>query len=157
MEISTFHGYFLHFVEICVLRGYYPYFVEISMFCRYYPYFMETSTSRGYYPHFVDVSSFNGYYPHFVDIIYIDHITSYLACNVRPIFQIYSFSEIELCIKVSCKHDRSFKWPSASRHRWELPDNYLFFNGVMVIYHCVERIWIILVTPDFLYNIYNHE
>ena len=25
------------------------------------------------------------------DIIYIDHITSYLACNVRPIFHIYSF------------------------------------------------------------------
>ena len=28
---------------------------------------------------------------------------------------------------------------------------------VMVIYHYVERIWKILLTPNFLYNIYNHE
>ena len=27
----------------------------------------------------------------------------------------------------------------------------------MVIYHYVEIIWRILVTPNFLYNIYNHE
>ena len=27
----------------------------------------------------------------------------------------------------------------------------------MVIYHYVERIWRILVTPDFSYNIYYHE
>ena len=37
------------------------------------------------------------YYLHFVDIIYIDHITSYLAHNVRPIFQLDSFSEIDWC------------------------------------------------------------
>ena len=41
-------------------------------------------------------------------------------------------------------------------HRWELPGNYPVFAVVMVIYHYVERIWRILVAPNFLYNIYNH-
>ena len=54
------------------------------MFCRYYLHFVEISTSRGYYPHFVDM-------------IYIHHITSYLARNVRPIFHIYSFSDSDWC------------------------------------------------------------
>ena len=35
------------------------------------------------------------------------------------------------------------------RHRWELPGNYPVFTVVMVIYHYVERIWRILVIPDF--------
>ena len=35
------------------------------------------------------------------------------------------------------------------RHRWELPGNYAVFTVVMVIYHYVERIWRILVTPIF--------
>ena len=48
---------------------------------------------RRYYPHFVEISVSRGYCSHFMDIIYIDHITSYLAHNVRPIFHIYSFSE----------------------------------------------------------------
>ena len=99
-----FHGYYPHLVDIYVLRGYYPHFVEISMFRRYYPHFVDISTSRGYYPHFVDISTFRWYYPHFVDIIYIDHITSYLARNVRPIFHIYSFSESEWC-KEAFQHD----------------------------------------------------
>ena len=34
-------------------------------------------------------------------------------------------------------------------HRWELPGNYPVFTVVMVIYHYVERIWRILVTPIF--------
>ena len=34
-------------------------------------------------------------------------------------------------------------------HIWELPGNYPFFTVVMVIYHYVERIWRILVTPIF--------
>ena len=34
-------------------------------------------------------------------------------------------------------------------HRWELPGNYPVFTVVMVIYHYVERIWIIPVTPIF--------
>ena len=42
------------------------------------------------------------------------------------------------------------------RHRWELPGNYPVFTVAMVIYHYVERIWRILVTPNFLYNIYNN-
>ena len=41
-------------------------------------------------------------------------------------------------------------------HRWELPGNYPVFTAVMVIYHYVERIWRILVTPVFLYKIYDH-
>ena len=35
---------------------------------------------------------------HFVDIICIDHITSYLAHNIRPIFHIYSSSVSDWCI-----------------------------------------------------------
>ena len=41
-------------------------------------------------------------------------------------------------------------------NRWELLGNYPVFTVVMLIYHYVERIWIILVTPNFLYNIYYH-
>ena len=37
-----------------------------------------------------------------------------------------------------------------SGHRWELPGNYPVFKVVMVIYHYVERIWRIIVTPVFL-------
>ena len=35
------------------------------------------------------------------------------------------------------------------RHRWESPGNYPVFTAVMVIYHYVERIWRILVSPFF--------
>ena len=34
-------------------------------------------------------------------------------------------------------------------HRWELPGNYSVFTMVMLIYHYIERIWIILGTPNF--------
>ena len=47
--------------------------------------------------------------------------------------------------------------PSYGRHRWELPVNYPIFTVGMVTYHYVERIWRILVTPNVLYNIYDHE
>ena len=42
-------------------------------------------------------------------------------------------------------------------HRWELPGNYPVFTVLMVIYHYVERIWRIIVTPIFYitYNIIN--
>ena len=43
------------------------------------------------------------------------------------------------------------------RHRWILPVNYPVFSVVMVIYHYVERICRVLVTPIILYNIYDHE
>ena len=82
MEISTFCGYYLHFMDLYVFRGYYPHFVEISMLRRYYPHFVEISTSCGYYLNFVDICAFCVYYPHFVDIIRIGHIKSYLACDV---------------------------------------------------------------------------
>ena len=42
---------------------------------------------------------------------------------------------------------------SSCMHRWELPVNYRVFAVVLVIYHYVERIWRILVTPNVLYNI----
>ena len=42
-------------------------------------------------------------------------------------------------------------------HILELPGNYPIFTVVMIIYHYVGGIWRILVTPNFLYKIYNHE
>ena len=42
-------------------------------------------------------------------------------------------------------------------HIWELPGNYPVFTVVMVVYHYVERTGIILVTTNFLINIYDHE
>ena len=39
-------------------------------------------------------------------------------------------------------------------HIWELLDNYPDLNVVVVIYHCVKRIWRIIATSIFLYNIY---
>ena len=59
MEISTFHGY-------------YPHFVGISVFCGYYPHLSAFRRN-------IHVS---GYYPHLVDTIVVDHIASYLAFNV---------------------------------------------------------------------------
>ena len=44
----------------------------------------------------------------------------------------------------------------SDKHRWELPGNYPVFTVVMVIYHYVERIWRILVTPILIYNICYH-
>ena len=107
VEISTFCGYYLHFVEISTFCWYHPHFVYIYVFRGYYPHFVEISMFRIYYPHFMEISTSRGYYPHFVDIIYIDHITSYLACNVRPIIHIYSFIESEWCTSwlMMNKHD----------------------------------------------------
>ena len=45
----------------------------------------------------------------------------------------------------------------SEQNKWELPDNYPVFAMVMVIYHYVERIWRIHITPNFPYNIYNHQ
>ena len=46
--------------------------------------------------------------------------------------------------------------PLTYLHRWELPGNYPIFTAVMVIYHYVEIIWRIIVTPNLFYKIYNH-
>ena len=56
----------------------------------------------------------------------------------------------------SCCYRREVSTPPPLRHRWELPGNYPIFTVVMVIYHYIERIWRILVTTIFLYNIYDH-
>ena len=53
--------------------------------------------------------------------------------------------------------DRSVSDIPSRGHRWELPGNYPVFTMVMVIYHYAERIWRVLVTPKFLYNIYDNE
>ena len=47
--------------------------------------------------------------------------------------------------------------PEPIRHRWELLGNYSVFTVVMVIYHYVERILRILLTPNFSHNICDHE
>ena len=44
---------------------------------------------------------------------------------------------------------QSFCCQGTRQHRWELPGNYPVLTMVMVIYHYVERIWRILVTPIF--------
>ena len=46
---------------------------------------------------------------------------------------------------------------ATTAHRWELPFNYPVFTVVMVIYHYVEIIWRILVTPNFSYNVPDNE
>ena len=43
------------------------------------------------------------------------------------------------------------------QHRWELPGNHPVLTMVMVIYYYIERIWRIIVTFNFLYNIHYHE
>ena len=73
MEIYTFGGYYLHFVDI----------IRIGHIMSY----IYRNVCHGLHS-FVLV----------VDIIYIGHITSYLSRNVRPIFHIYSFSESDWCI-----------------------------------------------------------
>ena len=50
-----------------------------------------------------------------------------------------------------------FEEDTSWNHIWELPGNYPVFSVVMVIYHYVERIWRILVTPILIYNIYDHQ
>ena len=42
-------------------------------------------------------------------------------------------------------------------HRWELPGNRPGFIVVMVIYRYIERMWIIIVNPNFLYKILDNE
>ena len=47
------------------------------------------------------------------------------------------------------KLDTTVEGLTTNKHRWELPGNYPVFTVVMVIYHYIERIWRILVTPIF--------
>ena len=52
-----------------------------------------TSTFRGCYQHFVDIVDIFA----FLDNICFYYIMSYLACNFRPIFRIYSSSVSDWC------------------------------------------------------------
>ena len=75
-------------------------------------------------------------------------------------------------LKIQCNFKRSCVWHVTFQkilliekippvpnlwHQWELSGNYPIFTMVMVIYNYFEIIWRILVTPNFLYNIHNHE
>ena len=61
--------------------------------------------------------------------------------KARP--EVLSGGQLLIAFSLAC-------WLSASStHRRELPGNYPVFTVVMVIYHYVERIWRILVTPIF--------
>ena len=51
---------------------------------------------------------------------------------------------------------RLMAWPYCERIDGNYPFNYPVFTVVLVIYHYVERIWRILVTPIFVYNISDH-
>ena len=111
MEISTLRGYYLHYVEISTFRGYYPHFVDIYVLCGYYPYFLEISMFCRYYLHFMDIiyidhitsylarNACHGLHSFVlvVNVIYSDHIMRYLVHNFGPIFHIYSFSESDWC------------------------------------------------------------
>ena len=56
------------------------------------------------------------------------------------------------------KNDKNISWKQGVvNHIRELPGNYPVFTVVMEIYHYVKIIWRIILTPNFLYNIYNHE
>ena len=91
--------------------GYSPHFVENYMFRGYSPHPVEISTSRGYSPHFVNIirighiTSYLAFNVHHglhslvlvVDIIYIGDTVRYLACNICPIFHIYSYCESDWC------------------------------------------------------------
>ena len=99
----------------CSGCGYYPHFVDISAFCEYYLHFADiirighsTSYLARNVSHVfhslvlvVDIICI-GHILHSVvlvmDIVCIGRITSYLACNVCPIFHIYSSSVSDWCI-----------------------------------------------------------
>ena len=71
----------------------------------------------------------------------------------------------KVCFNLQKKHFGENGWKysmckdivSYYQHRWELPSNYPVSTVVISIYHYVERIWRIIITPDFSYNIYNNE
>ena len=46
---------------------------------------------------------------------------------------------------------------SVALHGGHLMVTYPIFAVVMVIYHYIERIWRILITPNFFYDIYDRE
>ena len=57
------------------------------------------------------------------------------------------------CIpKIVCTVFLMISIASLSGHRWEFSGNTIF-TLAMVIYHYVEKIWRIIVTPNYLHNI----
>ena len=68
-------------------------------------------------------------------------------------FQVQSHSSLIPCYEGSLAFHiiyvpLSNLWDMKS-HRWELPSNYPIFTVVMAIYHFFERIWIIIINPNF--------
>ena len=75
--------------------------------------------------------------------------------RLKNLSQIFVFSYYRLCrLTIPYKVKDIEDTP---QHIWKLPGNYPVFNAVMVIYHYVERIWRTIITPNFLYNIYDHK
>ena len=73
-------------------------------------------------------------------VLVIDNLWARICCANRP--------------RKNCVSVGTFK---PSQHRWEVLGNYPVFDVIMVIYHYVETICMILVTPNFLYNMCNHK
>ena len=71
-----------------------------------------------------------------------------------PPFQLWSYNLLYLYIPPNLKFN--WTWVGGCL-TWELPGNYPVFTMVMVIYHYVERIWRVIIDPNFLYNVYDHE
>ena len=79
VDISAFHGYYPHFVDI----------IRIDHITSY----LARNVHHG-------LSSF----VLFVDIIYIGHTARYLDNNFRHIFHIYSSSESDWCMKCNVQY-----------------------------------------------------
>ena len=77
-----------------------------------------------------------------------------LYVYITNIFQPYS-TIFETCTTSGLAYIPSQR--SSISHRPEIPGNYPISTAVIVIYYCVDIIWIIIFTPNFLNNIYYHE
>ena len=52
-------------------------------------------------------------------------------------------------VRINVSWGSRFPGQDSSNHRWELLSNYPVFTVLMVIYHYVDKIWRILITPVF--------
>ena len=100
-------------------------------------YFYASSPSTGVGPGLFS-STFSPFFLHFIAKVWR-----------RIIYSQTAFSMVSLPFR--------FLWWLFQLHRLELPVEYPFLTEVMVICHYVERIWRIIVTYNFLYNIYYNE
>ena len=97
-----------------------------------------------------------------VDYELLYNLIVYLSCTWDG--SIKKFLEVALFLNratfsegLKCIFSFTEKCFCVARHLWELPCNYPVFYVVMVIYDYAEIVRIILVTPNFLYNVYDNE